>query len=129
MARFSIDADVFDRALSWQARALRAAVPHPVCGIIMAMLVRQPRLADAFGETADILLNGTVVTRVRRRGVWSIRKEPIGSIIAVRDNVRRLADHCRFSDAEREALFAELRKWIRKDYRATSTGDVIRERA
>ena len=120
MSKFSTDQDVFDRGLPWQARVLRASIPHPVCGIVMAILARQPRIADAYGETADILLDGMVVTRVRRRGIWGLRDEPIGSIIAVRDNVRRLADHCKLTDAERLSLFEELRKWIKTDYRAKS---------
>jgi hypothetical protein len=120
MHQFSNDLDVFDQSIPWQARALRASVPHPVCGIIMAMTARQPRKADTYGATADILESGQVVTKVRHRGVWSQEKIPIGSITAVRDNVRRLADHCKFSDAEREALFVEFRRWIRTDYRVKS---------
>ena len=46
--------------------------------------------------------------------------EHIGSIIAVRDSMRRLADHCKLTDPQREDLFAELRRWVKRDYRATS---------
>lgn len=86
----------------------------------MAMLARVPRLADAYGDTADIWPDGRVATMVRRRGVWGDKPEVIGTIIAVRDNVRRLADHCKLSDKDRLALFEELRKWIRRDCRAKS---------
>lgn len=118
--QFSTDQDVWDQEIPWRARVLRAAVPHPVCGIIMAVLARAPRLADAYGETADIWPDGRVATMVRRRGVWGDKPEVIGTIVAVRDNVRRLADHCKLSDRERLELFAELGKWIRRDFRAQS---------
>lgn len=86
----------------------------------MAMLGKIPSGGPAYGKTCDILTNGVVVTPTRKHdGNWT-EMRPIGTIIAVRDNVRRLADHCKLPDAEREAMFEELRKWVRRDYRATS---------
>lgn len=119
MAEFSRAADVFDEARSWQYRVVRASLATTTGLIVMAMLAKQPRHGIAFGHTCDILLDGTVVTPMRRNGQWG---EPgkIGSIIDVRDNVRRLADHCRLNDADRVALFCELSKWVRKDHRARS---------
>lgn len=86
----------------------------------MAILAKTPKLGPAYGTTCDILTNGLVITQHRIDGKWT-EKRPIGSVRAVRDGIRRLADHCKLSDKEREALFDELRKWIRKDYRAVST--------
>lgn len=86
----------------------------------MAMLAKIPKVGPAYGKTCDILPSGIVITPHRINGKWT-EQCPIGSVIAVRDSLRRLADHCRLPDEEREELFEELRKWIRKDYRAVST--------
>ena len=87
--------------------------------IVMAMLAKQPKNGPAFGLNCDILLDGRVVSPVRRYGKWGAA-EVIGTVESVRDNLRRLADHCKLPDAERVALFTEMQKWIRKDYRAKS---------
>lgn len=85
----------------------------------MAMLAKNPKSGPAFGKNCDILLDGKVTSSVRRNGVWGSH-EVIGTTISVRDNLRRLADHCKLNDADRNALFAELQKWIRRDFRARS---------
>ena len=87
--------------------------------IVMAMLAKQPKNGPAFGQTCDILTDGKVVTPVRRYGVWG-KPEAIGTTESVRDNLRWLADHCKLSDTDRLAMFAELQKWIRVDMRARS---------
>lgn len=119
MPEFSTVNDVYDQAHSWQFRALRASLGTTVGLIIMAVLAKQPKNGPALGETCEILPDGKVVTPVRRYGVWG-KPEVIGTTISVRDNMRRLADHCKFSDADREAMFAELQKWIYRDMRARS---------
>lgn len=86
----------------------------------MAILAKTPKLGPAYGKTCDILANGIVITTHRINGKWTDLR-PIGSVISMRNAMRRLADHCKLPDNEREALFDELRKWIRKDYRAVST--------
>ena len=85
----------------------------------MAILAKVPKNGMAFGETCDIRLDGVVMTPVRQLGTWG-HPTGIGTVESVRDNLRRLADHCKLSDADREALFVELRKWIRRDWRAKS---------
>lgn len=85
----------------------------------MAILAKMPNHGPAFGHTCDILLDGRITTPVRRHGEWG-NPETIGTVISVRDNLRRLADHCKLSDADREAFFAEFRKWIKTDMRARS---------
>lgn len=86
----------------------------------MAILAKTPKLGPAYGKTCDILSNGIVITTHRVNGKWTDMR-PIGSVISMRNAMRLLADHCKLPDKEREALFDELRKWIRKDYRAVST--------
>lgn len=110
---------IFDPARSWKWRVVAASLGTTTGSIVQAMLARQPGRGPALGMTCDILLDGTVITTVRREGQWG-PPEPIGTIAAVRDNMRLLADHCKLSDADREELFVELRKWVRVDYRAKS---------
>ena len=116
---FSKSPDVFDEKRSWKWRVLRASLPTEVGLIVLSILGMQTKNGFSFGPTCDIRLDGMVETVVKRPGLRP-RIETIGSIVAVRDSVRRLADHCKLSDGEREALFDELRKWVRRDARATS---------
>ena len=44
-----------------------------------------------------------------------------GTVIEVRDEMRRLADFCKLSDADRIAFFAEFGKWIERDERANQS--------
>lgn len=85
----------------------------------MAMLAKQPKHGPALGSTCEILTDGRVVAKVRRYGVWG-KPETIGTVESVRDSLRRLADHCKLSDTDREALFEELRRWCFRDHRAKS---------
>lgn len=118
--KFHESADVFDPSRSWQWRVIYASMGTTPGAIVMAMLAKIPKNGPAYGQTCDILTNGIVITQHRVAGKWT-EQRPIGTLLAVRDSIRRLADHCRLSDKEREALFEELRKWVRKDYRAVST--------
>ena len=118
--QFSTDEAVFDRARSWRFRVIYASMGTTTGAIVMAMLGKIPKTGPAYGINCDILMNGVVVTTVRKDDKWR-PMQPIGSTIAVRDNLRSLADHCKLNDEERAALFVELQKWIRKDYRAVST--------
>ncbi len=117
---FSTEEEVFDRARSWRFRVVYASMGTTTGAIVMAMLGKIPKTGPAYGFTCDILPSGIVVTTVRKNDKW-MPMQPIGSTIAVRDNLRQLADHCKLDDEERSALFAEMQKWIRKDYRAVST--------
>ncbi len=119
MPQFSSNLDVFDPGRTWQWRATRASMGTTTGLIVLAMLAKQPKNGPAFGKTCEILLDGRVVAPVRRYGVWG-QPETIGTVQSVRDSLRGLADHCKFSDADREALFEELRRWVFRDYRAKS---------
>ena len=119
MAGFSSVTDVFDEARSWQYRVMRASLGTTTGLVVMAMFAKHPKNGPALGTTCEILPDSKVITPVRRYGVWG-KAEVIGTVETVRDNMRRLADHCRLADREREALFEELRKWVYKDHRAKS---------
>lgn len=119
--QFSNSADIFDEARSWQWRAIRASFGTTTGCMIQAMLAKQPRSGPAFGTVCDIDADGYVTTMVRRMKEGKIylppKVERIGTTIAVRDNLRELCEHCKLSDVDRQALFAEFHKWIRHDYR------------
>jgi hypothetical protein len=50
----------------------------------------------------------------------------ISTMADVRDNFRRLCDEAKLSDDDRRSVFGELRKWIKKDWRARSDWDKLR---
>jgi hypothetical protein len=120
---FSTDSDIFDGARSWQWRTIRASLGTTTGAIVQAMLAKQPKNGPALGLTCDITAEGMVETLVReKKGRLFLppQRMVIGSVIDVRDNLRRLCDHCKLDDKDRVAFFAEFQKWIRKDYRAKS---------
>lgn len=56
------------------------------------------------------------------------RKKIVGlytSDILMRDDFRRIADRLKFSDAERIAMFAVLKKWVVADLRIDHNGESI----
>jgi|SRR5665213_455992 len=116
-ARWSTAEDVYDPVRVWQYRCLRASIGTTTGAIVMALLAQKPKRGFAFGKTCEISATGQVwsMTRVKD-GVW--KNVQIGTVEAVRDNLRRLADHCKLNDDDRAALFDALRKWVKRDLRA-----------
>jgi len=120
--RWSTADDVYDAARSWRYRVLRASIGTTTGAIVMAILGQRSKLGPAFGLNCDINMHGVIITDVRGPdGKWNWRRA-IGTVEAVRDNIRRLADHCKLNDEDRTAMFEELRKWVRKDERALAQG-------
>ncbi len=125
MTHFYDGADVVDPGYPWKARVvLASAATNPTGAIVRAMLGSNFKVGPAYGMTAEIDADGIVRTTVHAEDTTVWPNMPIGSIQAVRDEMRRLADHCKLSDEEREAFFDQLRKWIAKDARAISGLDV-----
>lgn len=124
--RFHQGSMAIDPEFSWQIRTVYASMGTTTGLIAMAILAKQPKHGPAFGPTCEISHDGKVYTMVRalrigklgRRVEWGM--EMIGTVESVRDNMRWLADHCRLSDQDRNEMFEELRKWIKKDHRARS---------
>lgn len=127
--KFYDGADTRDPAVHWQRRAMTASfggdsLSLTVHTMLCAVLARRTALTlgrrgVSLAPAAEILLDGTVVADCRMHGKF-IPKKPLGSVVAVRDSFRYLADHCKMTDVERNALFEELRKWMSKDHRARS---------
>lgn len=123
---FHAGSEVYDEKHSWQFRVMLASFPQdPEGAIVRAVLGRNMRTGLRYGLTAVIDRDGIVRASVQDHSGESHKRMPIGSVIAVRDAFRRLADHCRLSDKDREALFEELRKWL-TDERAQSGLDIRR---
>lgn len=119
MTEFHTSLAVFDEAQPWPYRAILASMPTTTGAIVRAVLGKITKTGPAYGDWCQIDADGNVWAPLRVNGFWN-ELAPLGHITAVRDNFRRLADHCKFSDAAREALFEELRKWVRRDARAQS---------
>lgn len=125
--QFHAGADVYDQKHSWQFRVMLASFTRdPEGAMVRAVLGRTMRTGLRYALTACVDREGIVRANVQAPDGSVYARMPIGSLVAVRDSFRRLADHCRLTDAEREAFFEEIRKWISTDERATSGLDVGR---
>ncbi len=108
---------------SWKVRAVRATKGNQSrlgCTVI-CMLGYSPLNPPRMRGTAVIGVDGIVVVDMELRNGLGFLATPVGHIHEIRDNMRGLADHLKLSDSERNAMFDELRKWISRDFRATST--------
>ena len=110
---------------SWKVKAITATrgnqtmIGAVVCAILGQMPGRPPR----FAGLATIWDNGRILVDGQMRGQTQFAAVDIGTVAEVNDSLRKLADHCRFTDDERKALFTEFSKWIERDLRAKSTLD------
>lgn len=122
----STDGICKDNSVPWKFRVTRAVAADPsVLPIVFAILGVVPNLGPCYGDTATIARDGNVYAHIRDvKGHWTKNPTRIGQLITVRDALRRVADHCKLSDADREAFFEEIRKWMSKDQRAQSGLDV-----
>lgn len=85
--------------------------------ILLSIIGRQPKNAPYIDTTATVDENGLTWVGMRRiDGEYGLCC--IGSVIDIRDEFRRLADHLKLDDGERVELFDELRKWVAIDLRA-----------
>lgn len=120
--RYYAGDQVFDLARSMKFRVALAAFPADPMGLIVrAVFGMNSARGAALGLEATIRPDGIVTAKLRgRRGGIMSEHHVLGSIIALRDEFRRLADHCKLNDGERMVLFEELRKWCGKDLRSRS---------
>lgn len=94
--------------------------------IMLAVLGETPRFPPALGLGAVISSDGMIfcdfVTKDGRLRTAAF----VCDIEDLINNFRGLADHLKLSDEDRIILFSELRKWIKKDWRASSDWDKVR---
>lgn len=97
--------------------------------IVLAMLNKSPdnppRISILDDVTPVIRADGMVLANMELRNGRGMRATPLGHISEVVDNMRWLADTLKLSDAERTEMFDVLRKWIKKDFRATSDPELM----
>jgi hypothetical protein len=114
--RYYSSVAITDPEIFWSKRVHLASLIHPAMGpIVEAVMGFKPVLPIVLGLAAVIRHDG-IVLAVAYNGADK-REMPLGHIHALRDEFRRLADHCKLNDDERTALFTELKKWVGKDLR------------
>jgi hypothetical protein len=86
--------------------------------IVEAVFHVSPRQLPAFADTCAITSDGYVICAFKDK----FGRLHHGALVCDTDdltrNFRGLADHMKLDDKERQALFAELHKWIAVDCRA-----------
>ena len=121
----SLAARAIEERRTWQYRAI--AYTHgnkSRLGRLIIAILGRFAIPPCFHPTGvKIALDGRVLAMVNEGLGW--RLECIyDNVQAFTDVFRGLADAIELSDDEREAMFAELRKFVFKDERATS-GDLF----
>jgi hypothetical protein len=106
---------------TWQFRAIAATRgPQTQLGAILIAMIR-PRDASKpgpwFGASAIITSDGYIQSDFMDRHGQFHTGALVGSVRDLIGNLRGLADHLKFSDEERTAMFTEARRWISMDYR------------
>lgn len=123
----------FMPGMSWKLRALQATQGNQsrLGCILIAMLGRMPQnpprirglaiiTGDKFKANGRSIPPGIVIADMELRNGKGFCATPLGTIDEIRDNFRGLADMLKLNDADRTAMFNELRMWIKRDYRAVS---------
>ena len=111
--------EVRDDQYHWTQRVLVASFPTRSMGpIVRAVLGKQMARGPKLSLQATIASNGMVFAGLKHDDVMVSYAHPLGMVKDLRDEFRRMADHCRLSDAERTELFTELKKWLGKDLRS-----------
>ena len=105
----------------FRSRAIAAtrANQSQLGAIMLAILGRRPRRPPMFPGGGATITSDSYVTAdfIDKDGVGH-RGAFVCDIADLVRNFRELADHLKLTDEERTEMFSELRKWIRRDYRA-----------
>jgi len=105
-------------AMTWQYRAIaKTKANQTVIGaVLLAVLGKATSHPPRFGAGAVITPEGMVMALFQDRTLKKTLApiSPIGEFV---DTFRRLADDLKLGDADRIAMFSEVRKWIIKDDR------------
>lgn len=112
--------------VGWKARLTFACRNASSEGesLVLAILGVTPRRCPAFADNAVITEDGIVYTGFKKRDGSLLGCTPIGSVVWVRDEVRRIADREKLDDADRKALFIEFHKWFVVDMRAAGKANL-----
>lgn len=122
------DREASHRLLKWKRDIIYRSSPavsgnsenEAIHLIVLAMLRMNTHL-PRFGDSATVGDDGLVRT-VRYEsiaaGVLIWRGVTLKSVEVCNDALRRLADHCKLSDTDRQAMFKAFADWISHDARA-----------
>lgn len=107
---------------SWPYKAVLALRGNQTIAgcILLSMIGRTPKNPPYITTTATVDENGLAWVGMARMTAEGVTHGlcAIGSVIDIRDEFRRLADHLKLDDGERIEMFDELRKWVAIDLRA-----------
>jgi hypothetical protein len=105
---------------TWQFKAVEATHGNQtlVGCIVLAVIGKAASNPPWIGPTAIISRDGDVFANMTSKRDVEPGPTYIAPIGALVDTWRKLADSLDISDADREAMFLELRKWISHDFRA-----------
>lgn len=124
------DIPTIDQAVqreTWQYRAVEATGGNQskLGAIVLAILGKFPPSGrNMFGRTCTITSDGYVMADFTDRDGELHLGAFVGDVADLIRNFRGLADHLKLKDAERQEMFAELRKWIAKDWRSNPEYDL-----
>jgi hypothetical protein len=116
----------------WRMRCLQHCRDHNLTSLYMILkaAVRGPRnekwpdnqdpIFPRFGNGCRITKDGIVTALYQVDDKTAAVEVNVGTVMQIRDALRRMADRLVLVDADRIALFALFSAWIEKDARAVS---------
>lgn len=108
---------------TWQYRAVEATRGNQsqLGCILLAVLAKAADNPPKITGSATITSDGYVLANFTGRDGIPRHQAFICDVEDLQRNFSGLADHLKLSDADRVAMFGEVKKWIWKDFRANST--------
>lgn len=90
--------------------------------IVLAIIGKTPRSPPRLSPKQGCIITegGMVLADMQLSPGKPYLATALGNVTEVVEAMRRMCDKLKLDDADREALFAEFRKWVFKDYRAVS---------
>lgn len=117
--KYHNSAETKDPERHWTWRCVLASYPTRSMGpIVRAVLGKQMARGPKLSLQATVASDGMVYAGLKHDEQVLSYAHPLGQVKSLRDEFRRLADHCRLNDADRLELFDQLRKWLGKDLRS-----------
>ena len=106
--------------MHWMSKSIMATRGNQtVTGmIVLAMLGKVSENPPRIVGSAEISPDGFVLAPFQDRGMTDCEIVAVCRAQELIDQFRRLADHLKLTEGEREAMFFELRAWVAKDHRA-----------
>lgn len=110
----------------WKTSCIRATDSNKTllgCFVLAIFGLQHDIKPPRFGRVAVIDAQGILYSNMQDKDGKIHPNHCLGPVQDVIDNFRGLADHLKLSDADRVALFGELKKWIKHDARANQTNE------